>query len=58
MAVAIALLLDAFAVLYPGGEDPLLLDADTQQQLIALGITSPVTRETAGAIAAAQAACC
>ncbi|KXZ51477.1 hypothetical protein GPECTOR_12g440 [Gonium pectorale] len=32
-----------------GGEDPLLLDAETQQQLIALGISSPVTRETAGA---------
>ncbi|PNW84821.1 hypothetical protein CHLRE_03g159750v5 [Chlamydomonas reinhardtii] len=32
-----------------GGEDPLLLDLETQQQLIALGISSPVTRETAGA---------
>lgn len=29
-------------------EDPLLIDLDTQQQLIALGISSPVTRETAG----------
>ncbi|GFR45576.1 hypothetical protein Agub_g6970, partial [Astrephomene gubernaculifera] len=29
--------------------DPLLLDFETQQQLIALGISSPVTRETAGA---------
>ncbi|GIL71530.1 hypothetical protein Vretifemale_1894 [Volvox reticuliferus] len=33
----------------PGGEDPLLMDLETQQQLIALGISSPVTRETAGA---------
>ncbi|KAG2483880.1 hypothetical protein HYH03_017274 [Edaphochlamys debaryana] len=32
-----------------GGEDPLLLDYETQQALIALGITSPVTRQTAGA---------
>ncbi|EFJ40310.1 hypothetical protein VOLCADRAFT_99928 [Volvox carteri f. nagariensis] len=31
------------------GEDPLLMDLDTQQQLIALGISSPVTRQTAGA---------
>lgn len=34
-----------------GGEDPLLLDLETQQQLIALGISSPVTRETAGGLA-------
>ncbi|GLC37231.1 hypothetical protein PLESTB_001145500 [Pleodorina starrii] len=32
-----------------GGEDPLLMDLETQQQLISLGISSPVTRESAGA---------
>ncbi|GIL46197.1 hypothetical protein Vafri_3243, partial [Volvox africanus] len=33
----------------PSSEDPLLMDLETQQELIALGISSPVTRETAGA---------
>ncbi len=38
----------AAGLLAAGEEDPLLLDRDAQQQLIALGISSPVTRETAG----------
>jgi ESCRT-II complex subunit VPS36 len=32
-----------------GGSDQLLLDSETQLQLIAMGITSPVTRASAGA---------